>query len=57
MLLVKLPDGKLQGLSELDKIAYAKFKARIKNLEPGELCEIVTKLPRNGKFHRKFFML
>ena len=57
MLLVKLPDGKLQGLSELDKIAYAKFKARLKNLEPGELCEITTKLPRNSKFHRKFFMM
>ena len=57
MTLVKLPDGGLQGLSNLDKIAYAKFKARLKNLEPGELCEITTKLPRNGKFHRKFFMM
>ena len=57
MLLVKLPDGKLEGLSELDKIAYAKFKAKLKNLEPGELCEITTKLPRNGKFHRKFFLM
>ena len=57
MILVKLPDGKLEGLSELDKVAYAKFKAKLKNLEPGELCELAIKLPRNGKYHRKFFLM
>ena len=55
--LVKLPEGGLQGLSDIDKIAYTKFKIKLKNLEPGELCEIAVKMPRNGKFHRKFFMM
>jgi len=57
MLLVKLPDGKLDGLSEADKIAYKRFKSRLNNLEAGELCTIDAKLPRNGKYHRKFFAL
>ena len=57
MILVKLPDGKLEGLSCVDKVAYAKFKSKLKNLEPGELCELAIKLPRNGKYHRKFFLM
>lgn len=57
MTLVKLPDGTLRGMGEADQIAYAKFKARLKNAEPGELVNLEAKLPRNGKFHRKFFAM
>ncbi|PPC85259.1 MAG: hypothetical protein CTY37_08580 [Methylotenera sp.] len=55
--LVKLPDGKLEGLSDSDKAAYKRFKSRLSNLEAGELVEIEALLPRNSKFHRKFFAL
>ncbi len=55
--LVKLPDGKLEGLGDSDKLAYERFKSRLKNLEAGELCEIDVKLPRNSKYHRKYFAL
>jgi hypothetical protein len=55
--LVKLPDGKLEGLGDSDKLAYQRFKSRLKNLEAGELCEIDVKLPRNSKYHRKYFAL
>lgn len=55
--LVKLPDGKLRGMSERDQAAYARFKSRLNDAEPGEVIEIEAKLPRNSKFHRKFFAL
>lgn len=57
ILLVKLPDGKLEGLSEADKLSYKRFKSRLHNLEVGELCAIDAKLPRNGKYHRRFFAM
>lgn len=57
IMLVKRPDGKLDGLSDSDKAAYSRFKSRLNNLEAGEICEINTKIPRNGKFHRKFFAM
>lgn len=57
MMLVKLPDGKLEGLSDSDKLAYKRFKSRLSNLEAGELCTIDAKLPRNGKYHRRFFAM
>lgn len=55
--LVKLPDGTLRGMSERDQLAYARFKSRLKNAEAGEVIEIEAKLPRNSRFHRKFFSL
>lgn len=55
--LVKLPDGKLRGMSERDQLAYARFKSRLENAEPGEVIEIEAKLPRNSRMHRKFFAL
>jgi hypothetical protein len=55
--LVKLPDGSLRGMSEADQVAYKNFKTRLNKLEEGELCSIEAKLPRNGKFHRKFFKM
>jgi len=57
IMLVKLPDGKLEGLSDTDKLAYKRFKSRLKNLEAGELCTIEAKLPRNSRYHRKFFAM
>lgn len=44
-------------MSQRDQAAYARFKSRLKNAEPGEVIEIEAKLPRNSKFHRKFFAL
>lgn len=57
MSLVKLPDGGLRGMSERDQVAYARFKSRLANAEPGEVIQIDAKLPRNSKFHRKAFAL
>lgn len=57
MMLVKLPDGSLRGMSEADQVAYKNFKTRLNKLEEGELCSIEAKLPRNSRFHRKFFAL
>jgi hypothetical protein len=55
--LVKLPDGKLKGMSDRDQAAYNRFRSRLANAEPGEVIEIEAKLPRNSKYHRKFFAL
>jgi hypothetical protein len=55
--LVKNNVGALEGLSDDDKKAYAKFIANAKDLEPGEIIEIAVKIPRNPKFHRKFFAM
>lgn len=55
--LVKLPDGGLKGMSDRDQLAYNRFRSRLKNAHPGEVIEIEAKLPRNSRFHRKFFAL
>lgn len=55
--LVKLPDGSLRGMSEADQVAYKNFKTRLNKLEEGELCSIEAKLPRNSRYHRKFFAM
>jgi len=44
-------------MSERDQAAYVRFRSRLKNAEPGEVIEIDAKLPRNSRFHRKFFAL
>lgn len=54
---VKTPEGKLEGFLEKDKKAYARFLSTIKKLEPGELCIFDVTVPRNYKFHKKFFAL
>lgn len=54
---VKLPDGSIDGFLANDKLAYRRFKSRLKKLEPGELITFDVKLPRNGKYHRKFFLM
>lgn len=55
--LVKLPDGSLDGFLDADKTAYRRFKSRLKNLEAGELIAFDVRLPRNSKYHRKFFAM
>jgi hypothetical protein len=55
--IVKLPDGGFRGMSDRDQVAYNRLKSRLKNAEPGEVVEIEAKLPRNSKYHRKFFAL
>jgi len=50
-------DGKIDGFLEADKLAYKRFKARLKNLEVGELITFDVKLMRNSKYHRKFFLM
>lgn len=54
---VKMPNGTLDGFLGEDKTAYKRFKARLAKLEVGELITFDVKLPRNGKYHRKFFAM
>lgn len=54
---IKLPDGTLDGFLAEDKAAYKRFKSRLKNLEAGELITFDVKLPRNSKFHRRYFAM
>ena len=47
-------DGKLEGLGERDKRAYAKFLARLKSLGRSSLV-FSWREPRSGPYHRRFF--
>lgn len=48
--------GKLEGLSERDRKAYAKFRRRLDSL--GEQSITFTwREPRSGPFHRRFFAI
>jgi hypothetical protein len=49
--------GTLDGFGEDGKKAWRRLWKRLVNLEPGELCEVQTVVPRNPRFHRKFFAL
>lgn len=53
---VKTPKG-LRGWGRDHEEAYNRFKAMVDNLEPGEMFTFRYSLPRNKKFHRKFFAL
>ena len=46
-----------QGMSEADEVAWKRFWPKILSMEPGELVEIETRIPRNPAFHRKLFAL
>lgn len=48
--------GKLEGLSERDKRAYAKFKKRLKTLGDGSVL-FTWREPRSGPYHRRFFKM
>jgi len=55
VVLVKLPDGKLEGFGEKGARAWAKFRTRIGALEPGETLHFEWREPRSPKHHRLFF--
>lgn len=45
--------GRLIGFTEKDRHAYAKFRKRMEDLEPGELMWLETWFERSGPFHRR----
>lgn len=47
--------GKLDGFTDADQRAYAKFRASITTLEIGELFTLSAWFPRNPKLHRLHF--
>jgi len=49
--------GALDGFGKDDKKAWRRLWKKLVNMEPGELCEVHTLVPRNPRFHRKFFAL
>ena len=49
--------GKLDGLTEADKKAYARFVKTVKELEVGEMYRLTVWFPRNPKFHRLHFAM
>lgn len=51
----KLDDGRLDGFTDKDQRAYAKFKAAISSLGLGELFTLSTWFPRNPKLHKLHF--
>lgn len=61
--LVRTPGG-LRGWTEEDQKAFERFMDRLGfeasgpgELEPGEVARIALIVPRNPKFHRKFFAM
>lgn len=48
--------GKLEGLAERDKRAYAKFKKRLETLGDGSVLFSWSE-PRSGPYHRRFFAM
>ena len=49
--------GSLDGFRAEDKRAWRNFWRRFVKMEPGELAQAEMVIPRNGKFHRRFFAL
>ncbi len=49
--------GYIDGFSTDDKRGWRRFLKRLMGMEPGELARIEAVVPRNSKFHRKFFAL
>lgn len=49
--------GAVDGASEDDKKAWRRFWRRVVGMEPGEMALVEMTIPRNAKFHRKFFAL
>ena len=57
LVLVKGDDGKLQGLGDANRRAYARFEDHVERMEHGELVSFEWKQPRSLPFHRRFFVL
>lgn len=53
----KLLFGALDGMSDGCRKVWRKIWRRIINLEPGEIVNVEMVIPRNPRFHRKFFAL
>lgn len=49
-------NGKLEGLGERDRRAYAKFIKRVQNLGKSSLV-FCWREPRSGPYHRRFFAM
>ena len=47
--------GVFDGLGDDARKAWRRLWKRMMSLTPGELAEIEIVIPRNPKFHRKFF--
>lgn len=48
--------GKLEGLSERDRKAYAKFRKRVDGLGQDSIT-FTWREPRSGPYHRRFFLI
>lgn len=48
--------GKLEGLSERDRKAYAKFRTRLEHLGQSSI-RFTWSEPRSGPYHRRFFAI
>ena len=48
-------DGKLEGLGDKGRRAWAKFRRTVAEMEFGETIKLSFKLPRSSKHHRYFF--
>lgn len=57
VLIVKNPEGKLQGFGERGERAYNRFLSDVRALEPGELLAFSYKVPRSGPFHGRHFRM
>ncbi len=55
LVLTRSDEGKLCGLDAKAERAYAKFKAVVSRLMPGETLAFSYRLPRNPKHHAFFF--
>lgn len=49
--------GVFDGWRESDAKAWRRIWKRLSSLEPGECADIDFVIPRNSKFHRKFFAM
>lgn len=49
--------GMVDGASEGDRKAWRGFWRRLFRMEAGEMCRVEVVIPRNSRFHRKFFAL
>jgi len=47
----------IDGFGDAAKKGFRRFLTRVCNMEPGELVEVEAVIPRNPRFHRKYFAL
>lgn len=57
VLIVKNPQGKLQGFGERGERTYNRFLDAVRQLEVGELLAFSYKAARSGPFHRRHFVM